>query len=88
MSPAAQGEVTVGYADAGTGTATAGAAGAAGADYVTIAPGTLTFAAGQTASTGAVTVTANDNSATRICMKPSFYFIVPMVRPSSMEWKT
>ena len=54
LSHASQHQVTVGYADAGTGTATAGAAGAAGADYVTLTAGTLTFAAGDTTRTAAI----------------------------------
>ena len=45
--------VTVGYADAGTGTATSGA------DYTAIPAGTLTFAAGTTSRTIAVTVTGD-----------------------------
>ena len=50
LSQASTGEVTVDYADAGTGTATAGA------DYVAIAPGTLTFAAGDVRGTFDVAV--------------------------------
>ena len=50
LSRASTGEVTVDYADAGTGTATAGA------DYVAIAPGTLTFAAGDVRGTFDVAV--------------------------------
>ena len=45
--------VTVGYADAGTGTATSGA------DYTAIPAGTLTFTAGTTSRTIAVTVTGD-----------------------------
>ncbi len=45
--------VTVGYADAGTGTATSGA------DYTAIPAGTLTFTAGTTSQTIAVTVTGD-----------------------------
>ena len=48
--------VTVSWEDAGSGTATAGAADAAGADYVTLVPGTLTFAPGTTEQTIEVTV--------------------------------
>ena len=44
-------EVTVAYADAGTGTATSGT------DYTALTAGTLTFAAGTTSQTIAVTVT-------------------------------
>ena len=46
-------QVTVGYADAGTGTATSGT------DYTAISAGTLTFAAGETAKTLTVTVTGD-----------------------------
>ena len=49
-------QVTVGYADAGTGTA------AAGTDYTAISAGTLTFAAGETAKTLTVTVTGDTTS--------------------------
>ena len=47
-------QVTVAWADAGTGAATAGA------DYATVAGGTLTFAAGETVKTVAVTVNGDD----------------------------
>ena len=47
-------QVTVGYADAGTGTATSGT------DYTAISAGTLTFAAGETAKTLTVTVTGDE----------------------------
>ena len=47
-------QVTVGYADAGTGTATSGD------DYAAITSGTLTFAAGDT--TGQITVTVNGDT--------------------------
>ena len=47
-------QVTVAWADAETGAATAGA------DYATVAGGTLTFAAGETSKTVAVTVNGDD----------------------------
>ena len=50
LSAASGQQVTVGYADAGTGTATSGT------DYTAITAGTLTFAAGTTSQTIAVTV--------------------------------
>ena len=50
LSPASGKEVTVAYADADTGTATSGT------DYQALAAGTLTFAAGDTSKTVAVTV--------------------------------
>ena len=50
LSPASGQQVTVGYADAGTGTATSGT------DYTAIPAGTLTFTAGTTSQTIAVTV--------------------------------
>ena len=50
LSRASAQTVTVGYADAGTGTATSGT------DYTAIPAGTLTFAAGTTSQTIAVTV--------------------------------
>ena len=53
LSAASIEEVTVGYADAGTGTATPGA------DYAAIGGGTLTFAAGTTSRTIAVSVTGD-----------------------------
>ena len=46
-------QVTVAYADSGTGTATSGE------DYTAVTAGTLTFAAGDTAKTVTVTVTAD-----------------------------
>ena len=46
-------QVTVGYADAGTGTATSGT------DYTALASGTLTFAAGETSKTVTVSVTGD-----------------------------
>ena len=49
-------QVTVGYADAGTGTASSGT------DYTALASGTLTFAAGETAKTLTVTVTGDETS--------------------------
>ena len=49
-------QVTVGYADAGTGTATSGT------DYTAISAGTLTFAAGETAKTLTVSVTGDGTS--------------------------
>ena len=48
-------EVTVAYADAGTGTATSGT------DYTALTAGTLTFAAGTTSQTIAVTVTGDSD---------------------------
>ena len=56
MNRTATRTVTVSWEDAGSGTATAGAADAAGADYVTLVPGTLTFAPGTTEQTIEVTV--------------------------------
>ncbi len=53
LSAASGRQVTVGYADAGTGTATSGA------DYTAIPAGTLTFAPGTTSQTIAVTVTGD-----------------------------
>ena len=53
LSPASTQQVTVNYADAGTGTATSGT------DYTAIADGTLTFAAGDTSKTIAVSVTGD-----------------------------
>ena len=53
LSAASGKQVTVAYADAGTGTATSGT------DYTAIAAGTLTFAAGTTARTIDVTVTGD-----------------------------
>ena len=53
LSAASGRQVTVGYADAGTGTATSGT------DYTAISAGTLTFAAGETAKTVTVTVTGD-----------------------------
>ena len=50
LSAASGREVTVAYADAGSGTATSGT------DYTALAGGTLTFAAGETSKTIAVTV--------------------------------
>ena len=47
-------QVTVGYADAGTGTATSGT------DYTAISAGTLTFATGETAKTLTVSVTGDE----------------------------
>ena len=49
-------QVTVGYTDAGTGTASSGT------DYTAITDGTLTFAAGVTSNTLAVTVTGDDTN--------------------------
>ena len=49
-------QVTVGYTDAGTGTASSGT------DYTAITDGTLTFAAGVTSGTLAVTVTGDDTN--------------------------
>ena len=56
MNRTATRTVTVSWEDTGSGTATAGAADAPGADYVTLAPGTLTFAPGTTEQTIDVTV--------------------------------
>ena len=53
LSAASGNQVTVGYADAGTGTATSGT------DYTAIPAGTLTFAAGTTSQPIAVTVTGD-----------------------------
>ena len=53
LSAASGQEVTVGYARTG-GTATGGVRGAAGVDYTTLPPGTLTFPAGTTSRTIAV----------------------------------
>ncbi len=53
LSPASTGQVTVTYADAGTGTATSGT------DYTAITGGTLTFAAGDTSKTFNVAVTGD-----------------------------
>ena len=53
LSPASGQQVTVQYADAGTGTATSGT------DYTAIAGGTLTFAAGTTSQTLDVSVTGD-----------------------------
>ena len=50
LSPASTGQVTVNYADAGTGTARSGT------DYTAITAGTLTFAAGDTSKTFDVAV--------------------------------
>ena len=49
-------EATVVYADAGTGTATAGT------DYISVEPGTLTFAPDETTKTVTVTVKGDDKS--------------------------
>ena len=59
LSAASGKQVTVDYADAGTGTATAGAAGAPGTDYTALTSGTLTFAVGTTTRTIDVTVTGD-----------------------------
>ncbi len=53
LNAASGNQVTVGYADAGTGTATSGT------DYTAIPAGTLTFAAGTTSQPIAVTVTGD-----------------------------
>ena len=53
LSPASGQQVTVAWADAGTGTA------ASGTDYATLDGGTLTFAPGDTSRTIAVTVTGD-----------------------------
>ena len=54
LSPASAQQVTVNYADAGTGTATSGT------DYTALTAGTLTFAAGTTSQTIDVTVTGDE----------------------------
>ena len=54
LSAASGRPVSVGYADAGTGTATSGT------DYQAVAAGALAFAAGETRKTIAVTVTGDD----------------------------
>jgi hypothetical protein len=56
LSAASGRQVTVAYADAGTGTATSGT------DYTALTAGTLTFAAGETSKTVAVTVTGDDDA--------------------------
>ena len=53
LIPASTGQVTVNYADAGTGTATSGT------DYTAITAGTLTFAAGTTSRTFDVSMTGD-----------------------------
>ena len=53
LSPASAQQVTVNYADAGTGTATSGT------DYTALTAGTLTFAAGTTTQTFDVSVTGD-----------------------------
>ena len=53
LIPASIGQVTVGYEDAGTGTATSGT------DYTALTAGTLTFAAGETGKTFTVSVTGD-----------------------------
>ena len=53
LSPASAQQVTVDWADAGTGTATSGT------DYAAIAGGTLTFAAGETSKSFTVAVTGD-----------------------------
>ena len=55
LTPQSGNTVTVGYADAGAGTATSG-----GTDYATLASGTLTFAPGVTSNSVAVTVNGDD----------------------------
>ena len=54
LSAASGKQVTVDYADAGTGTATAGT------DYTALGSGTLTFAAGETSKTVTVSVTGDE----------------------------
>ena len=56
LSAASGRPVSVGYADAGTGTATSGT------DYQAVAAGTLAFAVGETRKTIAVTVTGDDDA--------------------------
>ena len=56
MSRTSARPVTVAWEDTGSGTATAGAADAPGADYVALVPGTLTFAPGTRQQTIDVTV--------------------------------
>ena len=55
LQPASGNTVTVGYVDAGAGTATSG-----GTDYATLAGGTLTFAPTETSKPVAVTVSGDD----------------------------
>ena len=55
LRPAHTAQVTVGYADAGTGTATSGT------DYTALTAGTLTFAMGDTIQTIPVSVTDDSN---------------------------
>ncbi len=64
-------QVTVDYADAGTGSATSGT------DYTTIAAGTLTFAAGVTSDTLAVSVTGDGTN------EPNETVIVRLSNPSN-----
>ncbi len=59
LSPAPLSQVTVDYADAGTGTATV-----ADMDYTAVTSGTLTFAAGETRKTIAVSVTGDATAET------------------------
>ena len=54
LSAASKKQITVAYADAGTGTATAGE------DYTALAAGTLTFAPGTTSQTFAVSITGDE----------------------------
>ena len=71
LSAASAKVVTVGYEDAGTGTATSGT------DYTAITAGTLTLAAGVTSDTLAVTVTGDDTN------EPNETVIVTLSSPSN-----
>ena len=71
LSAASGRQVTVDYADAGTGSATSGT------DYTTIAAGTLTFAAGVTSDTLAVSVTGDGTN------EPNETVIVRLSNPSN-----
>ena len=71
LSAASAKVVTVGYADAGTGTATSGT------DYTALDSGTLTFAAGVTRDTIAVSVTGDDAN------EPNETVIVTLSSPSN-----
>ena len=74
LSAASAKVVTVGYADAGTGTATSGT------DYTALDSGTLTFAAGVTRDTIAVSVTGDDAN------EPNETVIVTLSNPSNASF--